>query len=242
MKQLAWLVFLAAVAFAASPFFTSGFAGFEPGQYPVPQDDPPVQPEGWAFSIWGLIYLWLIVGTGFGALFRPEWREWDLHRLSLLISLIAGVFWIPLANMSVLGATALIWLMLMFALLALLLTGREDRFWQAEPIGLYAGWLTAAASVSVGLVLAGFGLLDETPAALVGLAIALVVGLVVQRQRPGVLAYPAALIWALSGIVARNMTPVNLPVLGLALVGIVLFGLAAWWPARRDAQTGEAPR
>ena len=52
--------------FAASPFLSEGFNGFAPDQFPVPQDDPPVQPAGYAFSIWGVIYLWLIVGTGFG--------------------------------------------------------------------------------------------------------------------------------------------------------------------------------
>ena len=40
--------------FAVSPLFTQGFNGFEPDQFPVPQDDPPVQPAGYAFSIWGL--------------------------------------------------------------------------------------------------------------------------------------------------------------------------------------------
>lgn len=30
----------------------------------MPQVDPPVQPAGWAFSIWSEIYLWLIVSAG----------------------------------------------------------------------------------------------------------------------------------------------------------------------------------
>ena len=63
--MLAILVLTAAIAFAVSPLMVPGFNGFEPGQFPVPQEDPPAQPAGWAFSIWLLIYVWLIAGAGF---------------------------------------------------------------------------------------------------------------------------------------------------------------------------------
>lgn len=65
-RTLARLVLVAALAFAASPVVFPGFAGFDPGLFPVPQQDPPVQPAGWAFSIWGVIYAWLVAGAGFG--------------------------------------------------------------------------------------------------------------------------------------------------------------------------------
>ena len=50
------LVALAALAFAASPLLVPGFGGFDPNRFPVPQENPPVQPAGYAFAIWGLIY------------------------------------------------------------------------------------------------------------------------------------------------------------------------------------------
>ncbi|MDQ2093303.1 hypothetical protein [Rhodalgimonas zhirmunskyi] len=234
MKQFAWLIFFTAIAFAASPFFSDGFNGFTAGQFPVPQDNPPVQPAGWAFAIWGVIYLWLIIGTGFGAIARPYARDWDLARPSLLVTLGIGVFWIPVANLSVPWATVMIWAMLIFAVLAMLLSPREDRWLMAEPVGLYAGWLTAASCVSIGLMLAGYGIVSEQAAALIGLGIALVIALAVQYRRPGVLAYPVAVIWALAGVVAKNLTPVNLPVLGLAVLGMILLALAAWRPARSE--------
>jgi len=46
------LVLIAALAFAITPFLSPEFGGFDPNLYPMPQDDPPVQPAGWAFSIW----------------------------------------------------------------------------------------------------------------------------------------------------------------------------------------------
>ena len=58
-RKTSLLVLLAALAFALSPLLSSGFNGFAPDQFPIPQDNPPVQPAGYAFAIWGLIYLWL---------------------------------------------------------------------------------------------------------------------------------------------------------------------------------------
>jgi len=119
----------------------------------------------------------------------------------------------------------MIWVMLAAALLALLRAGQSDRWLHREPVGLYAGWLTAAASVSVGLVLAGHGLASETVAAWAGLGLALAIALGVQRARPDSLGYPAAVIWALAGVIAANLDPVNPGVVALAGAGIV--GLVA---------------
>ena len=150
MRELApALALLAALAFAVSPLLSAGFNGFEPGQFPVPQDDPPVQPAGYAFSIWGLIYLWLIAGAAIGFLRHAQAPGWQAMRPALILSLGAGAFWLPLAQVSVLWATALIVFMLITALAALLLAGREDRLWLREPIGLYAGWLTGVQRVEV---------------------------------------------------------------------------------------------
>ena len=38
---IALLTFLLAIGFAASPLFVSGFNGFSPDQFPIPQDNPP---------------------------------------------------------------------------------------------------------------------------------------------------------------------------------------------------------
>ena len=226
MKFLAHITLLAALAFALSPLLSTGFNGFEPVQFPIPQDNPPVQPAGYAFSIWGLIYLWLIAAAGLGLWRHAQSPGWQAMRPALIASLGAGAFWLPLAQVSVLWATVLIFFMLATALSALLRAGAEDRLWLREPIGLYAGWLTAAASVSIGLLLAGFGFTGATIAALIALALALVIALTITALRPDTPAYPAGVIWALTGVILANLSPLNLPVLGLAALGaIVLAGL-----------------
>lgn len=225
--MFAFLCFVAAVAFAASPILTPGFNGFTPDQFPVPQVDPPVQPAGWAFSIWGVIYLWLIVGTGFGLFARADVEDWRDARIWLFASLGPGVAWLAVAQISVVWATVLIWAMALTAIAALLAAGSDDRWFQRSGVALYAGWLTAASSVSIGLLLAGYGVMEAVPAALVALLIALGVALMVQTLRQDTPEYAIAVIWALSGVIASNLSPVQPIVVGFAAAGIVVLGLRA---------------
>lgn len=233
MKRIfAVLTLLTAVAFAAAPFLSSGFNGFAANQFPNPQVNPPIQPAGYAFSIWGLIYLWLIAGTGFGAFARPRAQDWQPARLPLLVSLGVGSFWIAVAQVSVIWATVMIWVMLVTALMALARSGGEDRWLQREPVGAYAGWLTAASSVSLGLMLAGYGFTSQTVAAYIGLVLALGIAVGMQKLRPDSLAYAAAVIWALVGVIVANLAPVNAGVIGLSVIGIAYLGLTAARNAR----------
>ena len=87
---IAYLALALSVAFAASPLFVDSFQGFDPNQFPVPQENPPGQPAGYAFSIWGVIYLWLIVGMGYGAMPVARDGQWPDMRLPLSLSLAGG--------------------------------------------------------------------------------------------------------------------------------------------------------
>jgi len=227
-RMKAILAVTATMAFALVPFMTDGFAGFRPDQFPIPQVDPPVQPAGYAFAIWGLIYLWLLVGAGFGLLKRAEAPEWDAMRWPLIASLVVGAAWIPVAQMSPFWATILIWVMLVTALWALLTAGKRDRIWLRTPIALYAGWLTAAACVALGLMLAGHGVVNERLAALAMIGLALAIGLVTMALRGDTPEYAGALIWALVGIVVANIGTANWVVLALCAAGIAVLTLSAW--------------
>lgn len=227
-RLLPVLVLLAAMAFAVSPMVSNGFGGYRPDQFPIPQADPPIQPAGWAFAIWGLIYAWLIAGSGFGAWKRANDADWQPMRPALLVSLVLGAFWIETAHRTPIGATILIVAMLVPANVAFLRAGQRDAVWQVRPVALYAGWLTAATGASLGMVLGGYGLLSEPAAAILCLLGVTAVALVVQAARPVEWAYPAGVIWALAGVIAANLSPVNLPVAGLA-------GLAALLLAYRTA-------
>lgn len=219
---LAVLCFLLSLSFAASPFFVEGFAGFDPDLFPVPQQDPPVQPAGYAFAIWGVIYGWLILGSLWGLFKAPRDGVWHDMRWPLAVSLLLGTGWLSVAVISPVWASVLIWAMLLSALAALFMSPIDNRVWAAYPVGLYAGWLSAASCVSLGLLLAGYGLLDETTAALIMVALAAGLGTFVQAVMARAFTYGLAVIWALGAVALANWDSDTVAVSYVAIGGAVL--------------------
>ncbi len=220
-SAVAILTFILSGLFAFSPAFVPDFGGFDPEQFPVPQVNPPVQPEGYAFAIWGVIYLWLLVGLGFGVWKRREDEAWHAMRLALIPSLGVGAVWLAVAVASPVWASVLIWIMLITALVALFRSPAHDRWFAALPVGLYAGWLSAASCVSLGLLAAGYGYLDSTTAALAAIFLALVIASAVQSQLKRAPSYGIAVIWALVAVVVQNFAQPNMTVAALAAGGAV---------------------
>lgn len=232
-RVLSLLVLIAALAFAVSPALFPGFAGYDADRFPIPQVDPPIQPVGWAFSIWGVIYLWLILGAAFGLWRRAEDEDWLPMRAPLLVSLGIGFFWLPVAQRLPGLATLMILAMLVSAIVAMVWAGRRDPWLEGRPIALYAGWLTAASGVSAGIWLGGHGWLSAQVAAVLCLLAVGALALGVQAMRPREWAYPAAVIWALLGIVVANWPVGNWPVIAVAvLAGAALSGRI--WTNRRS--------
>lgn len=224
-RMRAILVVAATLAFVLSPALTGGFAGFDPDLFPIPQDRPPVQPAGYAFGIWGLIYVWLFVSAGLGLFSRAEAPDWDAARWPLIASLVVGAGWIAAANASAVLATVMIWAMLGAALVALARSPVRDRWLLQAPLGIYAGWLTAASWVSIGLMLGGYGVLPPVAAALVTLALAVIFAGAVQLWLGRAPEYAATVIWALVALVVANFeAPVSVAV--LAGIGVVVMGIA----------------
>lgn len=232
-RMKAILVVMTAVTFAIVPFMVP-FDGFDPGLFPVPQDDPPVQPAGYAFGIWGPIYAWLVVSAVFGLFARAEVPAWDAPRWPLVGSLAIGAAWLPVAQTSPVLATVLIFAMLLLALVALSRTPSADRWLLRAPIALFAGWLTAASFVSLGLTGAGYGLLfGQTGWAVAALLGALVAAGLVQWRLRRIPLYTLAMVWALVAVAVANRGE------AWSLVALSLLGAAALAAqAVRDHRSG----
>ena len=222
IRAKAILVLVAAIAFASAPFWSGGFAGFRPEQFPVPQIDPPVQPAGYAFSIWGLIYLWLLAHGFFGLLKRDTDPDWDRPRWPLFISLTLGASWISVAQINPIWATILIWLMLLSALAALFATRlHHDRWLLQAPLAVYAGWLTAASFVSIGLLGAGYGvLMGQTAWAWASLTLALLFAIRVQFHLHRAPEYGLTVGWALVALAVPNAGLGNYALAAASLAGV----------------------
>ena len=232
MTTRAILLLAAVLAFALSPLVFQPFMGWDPAQFPVRIERHPVQPAGYAFSLWGLIYAALVVHGAFGLWKRAQDPAWDAPRIPLAIAAVLGTVWMPIAHASPLWGTLTIWPMAGAALAAFALADpARDRWLLSAPIALLAGWLSAASAVATGVFLGGNGVLAPVPAALAMLVLVLLIAIPMQRLRRGMPVYGLAVIWALAGIVVVNLS--EMPVVAIAAaLGIIAMAVAIALPTR----------
>eukprot|EP01013_Petalomonas_cantuscygni_P028848 TRINITY_DN5314_c0_g1_i1.p1 TRINITY_DN5314_c0_g1~~TRINITY_DN5314_c0_g1_i1.p1 ORF type:complete len:263 (+),score=25.81 TRINITY_DN5314_c0_g1_i1:91-789(+) len=221
------IVLIVALAFAIAPFLSPEFGGIDPDRYPIPQNNPPVQPIGWAFSIWGPIYLWLVAHAAFGAFKFRQDAEWDRGHIALALSLAVGTIWLPVALVSPIWATILIWIMLIAALVALYRSGNASPAWIAKwPLALYAGWLSVASFLSIGLLLAGYGFVGEFTAAVIALILATgFAGYNALRLQSW--PYVIAVSWGFFGIAVANMGSAMTLTIAAVAAAVIVLGLTA---------------
>jgi hypothetical protein len=221
------------IAFGIAPFVTPPFTGYDPSLFPVQIGRPAIQPAGYAFSIWSVIYLWLIVHAVFGLWKRADAPSWASARVPLTVALAVGVVWLWIAGQSAVWGTVTIWIMALAALAAFLRVPTEpDRWLLSGPLAIFAGWLTAAAAVSTGVLIAGYGALSNNGAALAMLALVLIIALVVQGLKPRMPVYGLTVIWALIGVIVVNLGD-NAIVAGVAAGGAVVMAGAVVWNWRK---------
>jgi hypothetical protein len=236
------ILLLATLAFALAPFVTTPFRGYAPGLFPVLIDRPSIQPAGYAFSIWALIYLGLIGHAVFGLILRRGDPDWDRVRMTLAASITIGAFWLAIAAFYPLTATNGIYLMMLLALAAFFQANPQRDPWLLKaPIAIYAGWLTAAAHVSLGVIIAGYGWLTDTESAAAMLALTLAIAVVVQLRRPRAPEYGLTIIWALIAIAWVNWQP-NVTVSLLAIGGIVILILTILGARHQFRPAAGSPR
>ncbi|AZL60559.1 hypothetical protein EI545_18040 [Tabrizicola piscis] len=228
MKTKALILLIATIAFGIAPFITPPFTGYDPGMFPVPIERPSIQPAGYAFSIWSVIYLWLIAHAVYGLWKRAENPAWDAVRLPLTVAVGVGAVWLWIAGVSAIWGTVTIWIMAAGAILAFLRADPGvDRWMLSGPTAIFAGWLSAASAVSTGVLVAGYGWLSDTGSAAAMLALVLGIAVTVQMRRPAMPVYGLTVIWALVGVIVANASA-NLTVAVLAASGIAVMAVTLW--------------
>lgn len=201
-------------------------------------------PAGYAFSIWGLIYLALTGYTVYQAL--PAQRANPLLRAigwPYILSALANMSWIFLWHYEQFVPTVAAMLLLLGCLIAIYRrVARHDDLSQGEqwfvrvPFSIYLGWITVATVANVTTVLDhlnwnGWGISAEVWFGIM-LAVATAIGGAFAWVRRDV-AYVAVLVWAFVAIGVKHND--NQFVLGASiLAALVLAGLLAiaWWRRR----------
>lgn len=170
-----------------------------------------ITPAGYAFAIWGLIYIGLIAFSIYQALPSKAARFRDIRTIYIL-SCVANCAWIYFWHYEMI----LICLAVIFVLLGALVfinlrlrnsDSKTETLLAQTPFALYFGWVTVAAilNFTIALVYLGVNAPDATATifACVLIAAAAALGAII---RPVISnsAYPIAIAWALTAIALKQ--------------------------------------
>jgi hypothetical protein len=195
-----------------------------------------ITPAGYAFSIWGIIYLSIIIYAIVQILPSQQKRQiynqltWPLTATSMLT-----IAWLISFSFEYIALSVLI--ILGMLLTAIILFGKakqavlrdEARFWVAIPFALYIAWLSVATIVNTSVWLKDMGWqggsLGETPWTIGMLCVVLIVGIVISYTFRDIV-YPLVISWAAIAIyVARQNENESVVALTALLTGI---SIALW--------------
>ena len=223
------LTLIIGLLFTAAPSFAPEFRGYAAGQLPVEIDRHAVQPAGYAFSIWGVIFLWLLASAAYGLWQRADHPVWVVTRPALIGAMLAGILWLFLASSNPLLATVVIFAMAVFAITAFLRADAGvDRWILSAPLAIFAGWVSAASLVSVGIMLGGYGLLPHPTAALVMVAVLIAAALFIQSRQPMMPVYGATVVWAIVAVAVVNRTEYPMVAIIAAGAALIMAAGTAW--------------
>jgi len=247
-QQTRRLVVLAAAVFAVVVPVVQSLGGFGLSQAEFAADgNQTLQVAGYAFSIWGLLYLGLLAYAGRQAL--PQTGESLLINRMGWPSAVAmfGIgLWIVVAALNLKAASvAVIFASLLALLVPLLATAKpirttgvmeRDRWFLIWPLAALAGWLTIAAPLNLITTATAFDALpafvSPTAWAIVAIAVVVLVGIEVTLYLR-TMAYPLPIAWGLVGAFVAEQE--RNPLLGFTALGtafllvvaavILVFGL-----------------
>lgn len=220
--------------------FNGQTMGAVSAQYPT-----LLTPAGYAFSIWGAIFLALTIYAVWQLL--PAQRHNvlpDAVAVPLTVASLATAAWVVLFAYELISLSVLTMLVILGALIIVYGRARrqvlagEASAWVSVPFALYLGWISVASVINVTLGLRDMGW--QTPlnvAVLLAfglLAVVVALGLIISRAFQEMV-LPLVFAWALVAIWVAQRA--EYPELGwAALVGAALVGLVGFLLARRRSR------
>lgn len=175
----------------------------------------PLTPAPYAFSIWGLIYLLLLLTLVLRLLQKESMGVPDEMGIWFVISCAANTIWLFFWHMLAMGPALLAMLILLISLMmtkARMQSPAAGGWKQLVPhitISLYYGWITVAAIANIGVWLqsigfSGFGLPMHLLQTLVILAGGIIIFIGIRSGKDP--AYGIAALWGYIGIFVAQIT------------------------------------
>ena len=176
-------------------------------------------PSGYAFSIWGLIYIGLlafVIYTG-RSLFKKTGGDWPVMEIRwwFVVSCMANSFWVIAWLYDYIGLSVVLMVILLFSLVKIILNTRMELddlplkkiafvWW---PFCLYSGWITVALIADVAAYLTkikwnGFGI-SEIAWTIIMLVIAGIINVIITWKR-NMREFALVGVWALVAIAVNN--------------------------------------
>lgn len=185
-------------------------------------------PAGYAFSIWGWIYLGLIIFSVYQAL-PSKIEKFAKVRTLYLISCVLNCMWLYFWHHEEILISLLVILTLLGSLALINLTLEKENNLLARFIfGLYFGWVTAASVVNatIALVYQGVRMSDESSIWLASglIVVVTVLGVFLRHKLPNI-AYPIAIAWAITAIAVKQSG--KTPIVVAAGIGVIALLISA---------------
>ena len=210
----------------------------------------PLMPLGPAFIIWGAIYAFALVAAVWQLLPAQKYNHaleqagWNIAGVGLLCA--AWQIWVPLNGFDWIS-TILVGLALVVGVAGLLrlrqddMLSRMDTIMVFAPLALVTGWLTAACFLNFTseLVAGQYGLDPTHMPVSLGFLIGLIVFGGLMTHLTESLTFGAALVWALSWVMAANLLRDHEPAMvTTAVVGIIAVAIVCAWSITHHHETG----
>ncbi|QMW66376.1 MFS transporter [Mumia sp. ZJ1417] len=247
-RALAWVVLVAAIVQVVTPAVQAlGDLGAPPSSQ---GDDLLITPSGYTFSIWSLVYL-LTIAYAIAVLVKRATGTVASGRLlgDLALLYLGASLWIVASAFEWSWITAVILLVMVVIAVdaahvaAARTPDTEAPTWLTRlaraTTGLYAGWVTAAGGLNVCTALVADGDFDgmETSWQVWALALVALVAVGFSALIGGSIAYAAALVWALVGVVVAVRDTSGALVATAVVAAIAIVAVNALLLLRRRSRT-----
>lgn len=192
-------------------------------------NQPIIQPAGFAFSIWGLIYILVFIWI-IKQFFQKTWKDSPAYKLKYwpIINFLLNSAWILVFTQQMILASVIVIFALLITLIIMhiLISSQHYNWFDRFPYSIYFAWVTVASIVNVFQLTNDNNIdsivgLDELTWTIIMLSAAGVIGLITSLYFKDWL-YPLVIIWPLYAIYVENNSEYASLDMTLLIISILL--------------------